>query len=60
MCKLKIFQKEINSSIDVLMNQFNVLKDFIPNNTELAANTVIARPSNSDIMDSCINFEKVC
>jgi len=41
------------------MNQLNALKDYIPNNTQLEANTIIARPSTSDILDSCINFEKV-
>lgn len=51
-------KEKINSSIDVLMNQLNALKDYIPNNTQLEANTIIARPSNSDILDSCINFEK--
>uniref|UniRef100_A0A2S2QQD5 Fatty acid synthase n=1 Tax=Sipha flava TaxID=143950 RepID=A0A2S2QQD5_9HEMI len=51
-------KEEINSSIDVLMNQLKALKKFIPNNTQLAANTIIARPSNSDVLDSCINFEK--
>jgi len=42
------------------MNQLTALKDFIPNSTQLAANTIIARLSTSDILDSCINFEKVC
>lgn len=41
------------------MNKLRALKDFIPNNTQLAANTIIARPSTSDILESCINFEKV-
>lgn len=41
------------------MNQLNALKDYIPNNTQLEANTIIARPYTSDILDSCINFEKV-
>lgn len=44
----------------MLMNQLTALKDFIPNSTQLAANTIIARLSTSDILDSCINFEKVC
>ncbi|CAI6344354.1 unnamed protein product [Macrosiphum euphorbiae] len=51
-------KEKINSSIDVLMNQLSAVRDFIPNNTQLAANTIIARPSTSDILDSCINFEK--
>lgn len=44
----------------MLINQLSLLKDFIPNNNQLAANTIIARPTTSDILDSCINFEKVC
>jgi hypothetical protein len=44
----------------VLMNQLSALKDYTPNNIQLAANTIIARPSTLDILDSCINFEKVC
>jgi len=42
------------------MNQLSAVRDCIPNNTQLAANTIIARLSTSDILDSCINFEKVC
>lgn len=57
---LNVFQEEINNSIDVLMNQLTAVKNYIPNDTPLIANTVIARPSTSDILESCINFEKVC
>lgn len=42
------------------MNQLSALRDFVPNNTQLEANTIIARPFTPDILDSCINFEKVC
>lgn len=41
------------------MDKLSALKNVIPNNTQLKANTIIARPSTSDILDSCINFEKV-
>ncbi|VVC35574.1 Hypothetical protein CINCED_3A020887 [Cinara cedri] len=51
-------KEEINRSINMFMDKLNTLKDFIPNNTQLKADTVIARPSTSDILDSCINFEK--
>lgn len=44
----------------MLMNQLSTLKEYIPSNTQLKANTVITRPSTPDILDSCINFEKVC
>lgn len=57
---LNVFQEEINNSIDVLMNQLTAVKNYIPNDTPLVANTVIARLSTSDILESCINFEKVC
>lgn len=42
------------------MDQLSALKDHIPNDTQLKADTVIVRPANSDILDSCTHFGKVC
>ncbi|XP_050431818.1 fatty acid synthase-like [Adelges cooleyi] len=53
-------QKEgdVAYSEDVLKNQLTAIRDFVPNDTQLAADTIIARPSAADILDTCVNFEK--